>query len=259
MTNPDSSEVSIVASQDPALRVVPRLLPDALALAVSLLIVWQAFRPGELDEKSMNWVMTILAGELFTFLFVVGLVEVASDWKEPPTLWGGLLVIAILLVTCGPTVFMLAKWSWHAGVWVFLPFAWSMAERFRQLWTLPRASPLEKLRTRALAIDRFHTCFVGYMGMFLTLVVVMMASDDGDAPGRVADWLMPSFLALFFAIACINEIRVYTEGFARSPRRLWARPGRPDPWFAEEKPKNPKADRRQRARSGNLTRKGNSS
>lgn len=228
-------EVAIVADQDPALRLVPRLLPDAAALVASLVIVWQALRTGDLDERSMSWVTSVLAGELFTFFFVVTLVEVASRRRQPPTLWVGLLTIAALLVFC-PTVLMLAKWSWHGGVWVFLPFVWSMGERLRQLWTLPRASLLEKLRTRALAFDRFQTGLSGYFVMFLVLVASLMVSDDPDFPYRAAGLVIPGFLALFFAIACIDEIRVHGEGFARSPRRLWAKPGRPDPTLTDMKP-----------------------
>jgi len=235
MKKPDSSEVAIVADQDPALRLAPRLLPDALALVASLVIVWQALRTGDLDERSMSWVTSVLAGELFTFFFVVALVEVASRRRQPPTLWVGLLTIAALLVFC-PTVLMLAKWSWHGGVWVFLPFVWSMGERLRQLWTLPHASLLEKLRTRALAFDRFQTGLSGYFVMFLVLVASLMVSDDPDFPYRAAGLVIPGFLALFFAIACIDEIRVHSEGFARSPRRLWVKPGRPDPTLTEMKP-----------------------
>ncbi|HEV8582101.1 MAG TPA: hypothetical protein VGX68_23780 [Thermoanaerobaculia bacterium] len=235
MKKPDSSELAIVADRDPALRLAPRLLPDALAFAASLVIVWQALRTGDVDERSMSWVTSVLAGELFTFFFVVALVEVASRRRQPPTLWVGFLIIAALLVFC-PTVLMLAKWSWHGGVWVFLPFLWSMVERLRQLWTLPRASLLEKLRTRALAFDRFQTGLSGYFVMFLVLVASLMVSDDPDFPYRAAELVIPGFLALFFAIACIDEIRVHGEGFARSPRRLWAKPGRPDPTLTEMKP-----------------------
>jgi hypothetical protein len=235
MKKPDTSEVAIVAGQDPALRLAPRLLPDALSLIASLLIVSEALRPGELDERSMSWMTSVLAGELFTFFFVIVLVEVASRRRQPPTLWVGLLTIAALLIFC-PTVLMLAKWSWHGGVWVFLPFVWSMGERLRQLWTLPRANVLEKLRTRALAFDRFQTGFPGYIVMFLVLVASLMVSDDPDVPTRAAELAIPSFLALFFAIACIDEIRVHGDGFARSPRRLWAKPGRPDTTLTDMKP-----------------------
>lgn len=234
MEKPDSSEAAIVAGQDPALRLAPRLLPDALALVASLRILWEALRPGELDERSMSWLTSVLAGELFTFFFVLGLVEVASRRRQPPTLWVGLLTFAALLVFC-PTVLMVARWSWYGGVWVFLPFLWSMGERLRQLWTLPRASLLEKLRTRALAFDRYQTGFVGYMVMFLGLVVVGMVSDDQTFPNRAAEAAIPSFLALFFAIACLDQIRVHSEGFARSPGLLWSTL-RPDPWLTKIEP-----------------------
>jgi hypothetical protein len=214
MKKPDSSEVAIVAGQDSALRLVPRLLPDALAFVASLRIVWLTLRPGQLDERSMNWMTSVLAGELFTFFFVIGLVEVATRRRQPPTLWVGLLIIAALLVYC-PTVLMLAKWSWHGGVWMFLPFLWSMGERLRQLWTLPRASLLEKIRARALAFDRFQTGYVGYIAMFLFMFASFVVSDDEHFPNLAANLAMPSFLALFFAIA-------------RSPGLLW-RKLRPDP------------------------------
>jgi len=229
------SEMAIVADKDPVLRLVPRFSPDFLALVASLVIVWQALRDGDVDERSMNWVNSVLAGELFTFFFVVTLVEVASRRRTPPTFWGGLLTIAALLAFF-PTVLMLAKWSWYGGVWMFLAFLWSMGERLRQLWTLPRASRLEKLRTRALAFDRFQTGISGYFLMFLILLGSLMLSDDPDFPYKVAEVVIPIFLAFFFAITCIDEIRVHGEGFARSPRRLWAKPGQPDPTLTEMKP-----------------------
>jgi hypothetical protein len=227
MKEPDSSEVGIVAGQDPALRLAPRLLPDALALVASLRIVWLALRPGALDETSFNWMMAVIAGELFTFFFVVALVEIASSLRQPPSLRVGLATIGALFFIF-PTVLMLAKWSWQGGVWMFLPFVWSMVERLRQLWTLPRASLLEKLRTRALAWDRFQTGSVIFIATFLILVAMMMVTDDEHFSTEPGELVMTSFLALFYAIACIDEIRVHGAGFARSPRRLWARPGRPD-------------------------------
>jgi len=229
------SEMAIVADKDPVLRLVPRFSPDFLALVASLVIVWQALRDGDVDERSMNWVNSVLAGELFTFFFVVTLVEVASRRRTPPTFWGGLLTTAALLAFF-PTVLMLAKWSWYGGVWMFLAFLWSMGERLRQLWTLPRAGRLEKLRTRALAFDRFQTGISGYFLMFLVLLGSLMLSDDPDFPYQVAEVVIPIFLAFFFAITCIDEIRVHGEGFARSPRRLWAKPGQPDPTLTEMKP-----------------------
>jgi hypothetical protein len=229
------SEMGIVADKDPVQRLLPRFSPDFFALVASLAVVWQALSRGDVDERSMNWVHSVLAGELFTFFFVVTLVEVASRRTAPPTLWVGLLTVAGLLAVF-PTVLMLARWSWYGGVWMFLAFLWSMAERLRQLWTLPRASRLEKLRTRALAFDRFQTGLSGYFMMFLVLLGLLMLSDDPDFPYRAAEVIIPIFLALFFAITCIDEIRVYGEGFARSPRRLWAKPGQPDPTLTEMKP-----------------------
>ncbi|HSS78817.1 MAG TPA: hypothetical protein VLV54_19010 [Thermoanaerobaculia bacterium] len=236
MKKADSSEVAIVAGQDPALRLAPRLLPDALALVASLIIVWQTLRQGALDERSMSWMTPVLAGELFTLFFVVALVDIASSQRQPPTLWGGLLIIAVLLFVC-PTVLMLAKWSWHGGVWMFLPFLWSMSERLRQIWTLPRASLLEKIRTRALAFDRFQTGSVGYVVMFLVLFASFVVSEvrDDHFPNLAADLAIPSFLALFFAINCIDEIRVHGEGFARSPGLLWSKL-RPDPRLTKIEP-----------------------
>ena len=50
MKKPDSSKLAIVADQDPALRLAPRLLPDALAFVASLVIVWQALRTGDAER-----------------------------------------------------------------------------------------------------------------------------------------------------------------------------------------------------------------
>lgn len=231
----DESELGIVADKDPILRLVPRFFPDFLSLVASLLLIWQAVSTGDLDERSRNWMNWILASELFTFFFIVVLVEVASRRREPPTFWVGLLTIGALVVFC-PSVLMLVRWSWYGGLWMFIPFLWSIGERFRQLWTLPRATRLEKLRTRALAFDRFQTGLSGYLMMFLVLIASLAVNDDPDFSLRAGGLVIPCFLALFFAIACIDEIRVHGEAFARSPRRLWAKPGRPDPTLTEMKP-----------------------
>lgn len=227
----------IVAEHDPNFRLLPRLLPDALALGASLIIAFRAIRYGGVDERSMNWVTTVMAGELFSLFFLVALVEVASRRQQPPTRWVGLLTIAALLVFC-PSMLMLLKWSWYAGIWVFLPFLWSLGERFRQLWTLPRASRLEKLRTRALAFDRFQTGLPSYFAMFILLIVLLFVFGDADVdfPYRLAGKVMPTFLAMFFAIMCYDQIRVHGAEFARDPRRLWAKPGHPDPTLTKIDP-----------------------
>lgn len=227
----------MVAEHDPAFRLLPRVLPEALALGASLVILFRSFRDGELDERSMNWVNTVMAGEVFSLFFLVALVEVASRRRQPPTRWVGLLTIAALLVFC-PSMLMLLKWSWYGGIWVFLPFLWSLGERFHQLWTLPRASRLEKLRTRALAYDRFQTGLTGYFAMFLLLLGIFFASEAADAefPQRLAGRVLPCFLAIFFAIMGYDKIRVHGAEFARDPRRLWAKPGHPDPTLTQIEP-----------------------
>jgi hypothetical protein len=180
-------------------------------------------------------VTSVLAVEALTSIFVVALVTFASFLRRPPSLGLGLALIAMLLFMF-PTVLALAKWNWNRRLWIFLPYVWSMGERFRQLWTFPRASQLEKLRTRALAYDRFQTGFFGFLGVSLLGIGSIMVSDNDDLPHRAGELLLPISLALVLAIACIDQIRVHGKGFARSPRRLWAKPGRPDPALAEIKP-----------------------
>jgi hypothetical protein len=217
------SSPALVASNDATFLLLPRLGPDALALVSSGVIALQVFQTDAVETKSLDWMGSVLGTELFTVLFVALLVEIASRRRAAPTLWMGLLIVAGLVAYC-PQVLMLARSSWNQGLWVFVPFLWSMVERLRRLWTLPIAPPLEKLRTRALAFGRLQTAMSGFMVLFFLLLASLLVNHpDPDFPYRVSIHLLPCFLIFFFAVACIDTLRVHGESFARAPRRLWSK------------------------------------
>ena len=102
-----------------------------------------------------------------------------------------------------------------------LGFVWSLLERIFELWTLPAASILEKLRRRTLSFDRLYTgLVVGGIG-----VAALVGNDllyDGNIAMRSYRGA-PSLALLFYGVATFNAWRVHRPAFALRPRssRPW--------------------------------------
>jgi hypothetical protein len=159
--------------------------------------------------------------EVIFSLAQLTLTDIATRLRKPPPLWaGGLLVVGlgVLYPEVGRVVMAMAREGWP----VFLPFAWSLVERSRELWTMPRASELEKMRRRALVSGRMGILFV-VVGAFLAVTAIRAVRSGMDFEfepiGPFAFW----WVALAFALSSFDIVRVHRPAFERRPRALFGR------------------------------------
>lgn len=204
---------------DGASALLGKLLPELSILGV-LLGLWLKLLPPWLGvpvEETVDWLVAV---EAATLLFMVALVDLATRLGKPPPWWMGLLLMIGLLAVF-PEVIALLVAGWQLGLWVFLPLAWSVLERLRELWTLPGASALEKLRRRALSWGRLVTGTVLFaVSVLILLAQVMLAPTDDHAGAAMGQIALP-MLCLFYLIAAIDIWRVHQVNFTARPRSLW--------------------------------------
>lgn len=199
--------------------LISKLFPELTALAV-LLGLWLGALPAWVEvsvEEMISWLVAI---EAATLLFVVALVDIASRLRQPPPLWAGLILIVGLVIVF-PDLIGLAVAGWQQGLWVFLPLLWSILERARELWTLPTARTIEKLRRRALSWGRLCTAGVLF-ALFVAILLghAMLMGSAFDPEEVVARFGLP-LLSLLYLIAAFDAWRVHRPAFALRPASLW--------------------------------------
>lgn len=216
---PEALALSMPASD--RWRCAMRMLPELVALAAAVLIALHAV-PASLAEVARGVLPLVVMTEAATLMFMCTLVDVASRLRRPPPWWAGVLGCGALLALY-PEVPQLVLAALREGLWVALPFAWSVLERLRELWTLPASPKLEKLRRRALVFGRLLSGLV-LAGSFvlLSLIEHLTIAPDGIA-GGLLEGLMPWFVAVFFGLAAFDAWRVHRPAFERQPRNLWPR------------------------------------
>lgn len=199
--------------------LMSKLFPELATLAV-LLGLWLGASPAWLAVPVEDMTSWLVALEAATLLLVVALVDIASRLRQPPPWWAGLILIVGLLVVF-PELIGLAIAGWQQGLWVFLPLLWSILERFRELWTLPGASSIEKLRRRALSWGRLCTAGVIF-GLFVAILLghALLLGDVFDPDEVVARFGLP-LLGLFYLIAAFDAWRVHRPAFGQRPASLW--------------------------------------
>lgn len=193
-----------------------KLLPELSVLLLSACIV---FVPeGSWRPRPDTFLLAVFADGA-TLMFSATLVDIASRLRSSPPWWLGILIGAGILILYPDTI-MLLKEAWSLGLWVFAPFAWSIAERLRELWTLPAASKLEKIRRRTLTFDRLYSALI--VGGASTIAALILAlCNDGSFPADLFLQAAPWVVMVFYAIAAFNAWRVHTPAFALRPRSLW--------------------------------------
>ncbi len=104
---------------------------------------------------------------------------------------------------------------------MFLPLAWSIVERLRELWTLPTTSTIEKLRRRALSWGRLGTATV-MAGVYVAILLghAVLLGDTFDPDALSARFALP-LLCLFYLIAAFDAWRVHRPAFVQRPSSLW--------------------------------------
>lgn len=210
----DRPSVSSVSGHGLASKLFPEL-----ATAAVLLGLWLNLLPPWLDlplEDTVDWLVGI---EAATLLFMVALVDVATRLKRPLPWWLG-LVLMTGLVLAFPEIIALMVAAWQMGLWVFLPLLWSVLERLRELWTLPKASALEKMRRRALSWGRLSTGVVLF-GVCVAVVLIQSVLDAEHDPGASLVHIVLPLLCVFYLIAAFDAWRVHRPAFAARPRSLW--------------------------------------
>jgi hypothetical protein len=76
-----------------------------------------------------------LAAEGASLMFFCTLVDIASRVQRRPPWWLAILIVGGVLLLY-PDLITVLKAAFEEGLWVFLPLAWSLGERIRELWTL---------------------------------------------------------------------------------------------------------------------------
>jgi hypothetical protein len=191
--------------------LVPELWLAGVALAV-------AIRPGLVSHELAGSLMFVAVGELMFCMAQATLTDVATRLRRRPPLWSIPLILVALGLFYPDTVHFL-RVAWALGWPVFLPWAWSIVERGRELWTMPVASRLDKLRRRALVSGRMTLVLVGGGVATATLVAGYLIDPDG-VPGWAVERLAPWGLAAAFLAAAWDVVRVHLPAFARRPRAL---------------------------------------
>jgi hypothetical protein len=193
-----------------------KLMPE---LSVLLLCAWFLFAPDGYQRPDPDGLMLAVMVDGATLMLSATLVDVASRLRRPPRWWLGVLICAGILIMY-PDAIALLREAWTLGLWVFAPFAWSILERMRELWTLPSASTIEKIRRRTLTFDRLYTALV--VGGMATIGALLLAiENDGSFPSHLFLTAAPWVVMVFYAIAALNAWRVHTQAFATRPRSLW--------------------------------------
>jgi hypothetical protein len=202
---------------DRPLDVLPKLLPElSLALAFLAAAIFPD-RVGPRVRETMDFVV------LVEVLFCMGqgtLTDIATRLRKPPPWWLGLLILGGLLLfnvqVLGLTTGLVREGGWL----VALPFLWSLVERGRELWTMPRASRLEKLRRRALVSGRISLVLIGG-GVAIAAMGLSYLVDDVDGGGPFVERYAAWGLAVLFGLAAFDVWRVHRPAFARRPRALF--------------------------------------
>ena len=197
------------------LAIAGKLLPE-LSVALGA-VAWQLW-PERVGPQVGAGLTFVGLTEVLFAMAQGTLTDVATRLRRRPPWWLVLLIGGGLGLFYPDTVTML-RHAFREGWTVLLPFAWSLLERLRELWTMPEAPRLEKLRRRALVSGRISiVLIVPGAALAVAGVTYALESEPGgfDLLGRTAGW----WLAAAFALAAADVVRVHRPSFARRPRAL---------------------------------------
>jgi len=197
------------------LAVAAKLLPElSMVLAA---VAWQLW-PERVGPQVVAGLTFVGLTEVLFAMAQGTLTDIATRLRRRPPWWLVVLIAGGLGLFYPDTV-MVLRHAFREGWMVFLPFAWSLLERLRELWTMPQAPRLEKLRRRALVSGRMSIVLI-VSGAALAVAGLTYARDvepgGFDLLGRTAGW----WLAAAFALAAADVVRVHRPAFARRPRAL---------------------------------------
>ncbi len=209
-----TSDFNQPEAQDHKAAMLGQLMPELFIVATATLVLIFGNRPW-LHPETLEFAV---ASDAVTLMLSCTLIDVATRLQRAPPWWLGTFIIVGILLINGEVLSALAT-SWSVGMWVFLPFAWSILERFRALWTLPSASKLEKIRRRTLTFDRLYTgLMIGWLCVAI-FIIHSLLSDNRLETDRMLPWLC----VVFYGVSAFNIWRVHQPAFAKMPRSLFPR------------------------------------
>jgi len=195
-----------------------KLLPE---LTVVALVCWLLVWPDAGMWVNPDGLLFAAMADAATLMMSGTLIDIATRLKRAPPWWVAPLAIGGILLLYPESITIL-KESWNMGMWVFLPFAWSVLERVREIWTLPSASKLERIRRRVLTFDRLYTgLMVAALGLVTMMVMMFVIGIPADVVLNPFS-LLWAMLA-FYGINAANVIRVHRPSFAKAAKSLWPR------------------------------------
>ena len=192
-----------------------KLLPELSVLLLFIVLVLAPEQAWWINQDALGF--GVMADGA-TLMLSATLIDIASRIQRPPPWWlAPIILIGMFLMY--PDAWLALKAGWSLGFWCFLPFAWSILERLREMWTLPAASRIEKIRRRTLTFDRLYTALV-VAGLWIGGGLVWMLASGGEF-GQVFDLSrMLWALLAFYAINVFNVVRVHRTSFGQRPRSL---------------------------------------
>lgn len=191
-----------------------KFAPEA---SILLSLTWIMFTPAHWWQPDMETLWFGIQADFVMLMASCTLIDIASRLRRAPPWWiAPFAVLGLLLLT--PGLAGVVAYSFELSWLIIAPFLWSIVERLRELWTLPTATTLEKIRRRTLTFDRLYVgVIIAVSGMVFGFVAYMAFDIELRA------WINPAALWIvwgFYAISCYNVWRVHREAFANRPRSL---------------------------------------
>jgi hypothetical protein len=195
-------------------KAVPELWLACVAVAIGI-------APERVSPALVEGLQLVVFAEVMFAMAQATLTDVATRLRRRPPIWLGVLIVAGIAIFYPDTIHFV-RYAFDMGWAVFLPFAWSLLERVRELWTMPGASRLEKMRRRALVGGRI-TLVLGFGFLAVAVAGVSYFVDEVNGGFYLVERLAPWGLAAVFTLAAADIVRVHRPAFARRPRSLLPR------------------------------------
>jgi hypothetical protein len=213
---PRTHEYDLVLAESPEQRsssFIAKFSPECMIL---LSLAWMMLTPAHWWKPDAEALWFGITGDFVMLMVSCTLIDIASRLQSAPPWWiAPFAVLGLLMLTPDLVGFMVH--AFQLGWLVVVPFLWSVIERLRELWTLPTATTLEKIRRRTLTFDRLYVALIIGMSCLVFGLVAYMAFDiESRTWLSYTLWIVWSF----YAISCYNIWRVHQEAFVKRPRSL---------------------------------------
>jgi hypothetical protein len=223
MSGPMQSEAVAGARPSPVggMMLAARVLPEGLSLALALMIAIRA-TPAWFATEPQLLVQWVVMTEAVTLMFLCTVIDIASRLRRAPPWWAGVLICAGVLLVY-PQVPQLLLAALDEGLWIALPFVWSILERLREIWTLPGQPRIEKLRRRALTFGRLYSGLMVGVSSAVGVIAATLLITGLDGMNALVASVAPWCLVAFFGLSLIDTVRVHRPAFVARPVSLWPR------------------------------------